>query len=63
MTPNNDDKILRNMAIGVRRGVARALAMHKQKGRAIHIWKDGQIVEIQAKDIPIDHDILNTNHT
>ncbi|OGT52811.1 MAG: hypothetical protein A3F17_05315 [Gammaproteobacteria bacterium RIFCSPHIGHO2_12_FULL_41_15] len=45
--------------LGVRRGVARALAEHKKAGRSIHVWQDGKIVEIPAKKIKIDKQLLD----
>lgn len=37
--------------IGVRRGVAMALAEHKRAGRPIAVWKNGKIMEIPARKI------------
>lgn len=44
--------------LGVRRGVARALAEHKKAGRSIVIWKDGKIVKIPPEEIEIDEELL-----
>ena len=45
--------------LGIRRGVARALAEHKKEGRSIYIWKDGKVVEIKANKIKFDKKILD----
>ncbi|MBI4726675.1 hypothetical protein HY768_05555 [candidate division TA06 bacterium] len=39
--------------IGVRFGVARALAEHKKAGRPIAICKNGKVVEIPARNIRV----------
>lgn len=48
-----------NIDLGVRRGVAKALAQHKEAGRSIHIWQDGKVIEIPAKKIKFDKKLLN----
>lgn len=45
------EEIVRNMGIGVRRGVARALAEHKRAGRSIWVSRDGKVVEIPPEKI------------
>jgi hypothetical protein len=44
--------------LGVRRGVARALAEHKKAGRSIVIWHDGKIVRIPPEEIEVDEELL-----
>ena len=45
--------------LGVRRGVARALAQHKKEGRSIYVWKNGKVVEIPAEKIKFDKKCLD----
>lgn len=40
--------------LGVRCGVARALAEHKKTGGSIVVWQDGQVVTIPADKIQVD---------
>lgn len=44
--------------LGIRRGVAHALAEHKKAGHSIFVWENGKIVEIPAKKIKIDKKLL-----
>jgi predicted RNA methylase len=39
--------------LGIRRGVATALAEHKKAGRSIAISKNGKIVEVPARNIRV----------
>jgi len=55
--PKQDD-LFERIDLGVRRGVARALAEHKKAGRSIYVWQDGKVVEIPAKKIKIDKKLL-----
>ncbi|MBS0352248.1 MAG: hypothetical protein JSR33_13905 [Proteobacteria bacterium] len=43
---------------GIRRGVAQALAEHKNSGQSISIWEDGHVVEIPAEKIQISEKYL-----
>jgi hypothetical protein len=43
----------RKIDLGIRQGVARALAEHKEKGQSIHVLKNGKIITITAKDIQV----------
>ena len=52
------DDLFERIDLGVRQGVARALADHKKAGRSIHVWQDGKIVEIPAKKIKVDKKLL-----
>jgi len=45
--------------LGVRLGVAHALAEHKRMGQSIVVWRNGKIVTIPAKNIKIPKEILN----
>jgi hypothetical protein len=38
----------------MRRGVRQALLLHKQTGRPIVVWRDGQVVWIAPEDIEIE---------
>jgi hypothetical protein len=38
------------------RGVREALLRHKQAGNPIAVWRDGRVVWIEAKDIPVTSD-------
>jgi hypothetical protein len=56
---NADEKDLsERIDLGVRRGVARALAEHKKAGHSIYVWKDGKIVEIPPEKIQVDINYL-----
>jgi hypothetical protein len=50
----NDDKIQEAIRDGMHVGVQRALAEHKRMGRPIVIERDGEIVEIPAREITLD---------
>jgi hypothetical protein len=52
MIKQKNEELLDRIDLGVRRGVAKALADHKRNGRPIYVWRDGQIVEISAEAIP-----------
>lgn len=56
-TPSNND-LFKKIELGVRRGVARALYEHKQKGRSIFVSEDNKIVEISPEDISINKEDL-----
>lgn len=51
MTEQEYEEMLEAVDRGVRRGVALALKRHKQAGHSIHIFRDGQIVEIPPDEI------------
>ena len=51
---NKKDDLSAKIDLGVRRGVARALAEHKRKGRSIYVWQNGKVVKIPAKKIKFD---------
>lgn len=53
MKPQPDDELSKRIDFGVRRGVARALAEHKQAGRSIYVWQDDGIVEIPPEQIQV----------
>lgn len=53
------DDLSAKIDLGVRRGVARALAEHKRKGHNIHVWENGKVVEIPAKKIKFDKKLLD----
>lgn len=54
MTSNVDhDDILKKMQLGVRRGVAKALAEHKAAGRSIAVWENEKIVHIPPEKIEV----------
>jgi hypothetical protein len=38
---------------GIRKGVARALQRHKERGESIYVWRDGKVVEIPPDQIPV----------
>jgi len=38
----------------LKRGVRQALLLHKQTGRPIVVWRDGQVVWIAPEDIEIE---------
>ena len=59
---NKQVDILKQINIGVRRGVAKALDEHKRMGRPIVIWENGKIVHVPPEDIvipeyPDDHQL------
>ncbi|AML48757.1 hypothetical protein AYM02_05280 [Coxiella burnetii] len=57
-THKNDD-LSAKIDLGVRRGVAQALAKHKKEGRSIYVWQDGKVVEILVSEIKYDKKLLN----
>ena len=61
MTTQEKEELLDKIDLGVRRGVAKALADHKQNGRPIYVWRDGQIIEISAEAIPAQEEEKNLN--
>ena len=56
MNKRESDKWFDAVDAGVRQGVAMAIRRHKLAGRSIHVWRDGQIVEIPPEEIPSDDD-------
>lgn len=48
---------LEKIDLGVRLGVAHALAEHKRMGQSIVVWRNGKIVTIPAKNIKIPKEI------
>ena len=52
----SNEELRRRIDIGVRRGVAKALAEHKNSGHSIAIWKDGKVAIIPPEDIRVDKD-------
>lgn len=44
--------------LGVRRGVAHALAEHKKAGRSIVVWQNGRVVRIPPEKIKVDKKLL-----
>ena len=52
------DDLFKRIDLGVRRGVAHALAEHKKAGRSIVIWKDDRVVRIPPEEIKVDEKLL-----
>lgn len=55
-------EILERFDIGVRRGVARALAEHKKAGRSIVVSKNGKVIEIPPDQIQIPPETFEEDH-
>ena len=53
MNRTNDDDFSKRAELGIRRGVARALARHKRKGQSIVVMREGKIVEIPPEKIEV----------
>lgn len=53
MNQQEENKLFEKIDLGVRRGVAKALAEHKQLGLSISIWQDGHLVKISPEKIQI----------
>ena len=51
MTEKEEYQLLKNIDIGVKQGVAKAIAKHKAAGHSIAIWRDGKIVKIPPEEI------------
>ena len=49
----DDNLVLR----ALKKGVQQALRRHKQAGNPVCVWRDGKVVWIRPKDIPV-----KTNH-
>lgn len=47
--------------LGIRRGVARALAAHKKAGHYIVVWRDGRVVRIPPEEIKFDESLIKNN--
>lgn len=52
------EELRKRIDIGVRRGVAKALAEHKKAGKSIAIWQDGKVVIIPPEDIRFDEKMI-----
>ena len=52
----SNDELRRRIDIGVRRGVAKALAEHKNAGNSIAIWKDGKVVMVPPENIRVENE-------
>lgn len=46
-------ELSRRMDLGVREGVAMALARHKREGHCIAVIRDGKVVRIPPEDIEV----------
>ena len=57
MKYQDSDDLFRRIDIGIRRGVARALAEHKRNGQSIVVSRNGKIVHIPPEEIQIPDDI------
>lgn len=57
----SDEELKRRMDIGVHRGVAKALAEHKNAGKSIAVWKDDKVVIIPPEDIRIAKEEIQRN--
>ena len=55
---NNPDDLLKRIDLGVRRGIAHALAEHKKAGRSIVVLKNGKVVKIPPEEIYVDEKFL-----
>ena len=53
MNQQETHRLLAQVDLGVRRGVARALLEHKRAGRNIVVWRDGEVREILPEDISV----------
>lgn len=53
MSLQDSREILNRMKLGVRLGVAQALAEHKRAGQSIVVWQDGKIVKIPPEEIVV----------
>lgn len=49
----DNQELMRRIDLGVRRGVARAIAEHKKAGRSIVVWRDGKVVKVPPEDIQV----------
>lgn len=55
---NHSSSLFERIDHGAKQAIQIALLEHKKLGRAIHIEKDGQIIEISPEHISINHSIL-----
>lgn len=53
MNERDENDIFARIDFGIKRGVARAIAEHKQLGQSISVWQDGRIVKIPPEKIQI----------
>lgn len=53
MSLKSGKEILERVDLGVRRGVAKALAEHKKAGRSIFVSRNGKVVEIPPEQIQV----------
>lgn len=59
MSECDNKDLFERIDLGIRRGVARALAEHKQSGHSISVWKDGHVVKIPPEKIQIPEKYLS----
>lgn len=59
MNEQEENKLFERIDLGIRRGVAKALAEHKQSGQSISVWQDGRLVKISPEKIQIPEKYLN----
>ncbi len=57
MSNQDGRELVRKINLGVRLGVAKALAEHKKAGRSIVVWRDGKVVRVPPEDIQISDDL------
>jgi len=53
MKQENKANLFDRIDLGIRRGVAKALAEHKKAGRPIAICKNGKVIEVSARNIRV----------
>jgi len=58
--PKSKKDLFAKIDLGVRLGVAHALAEHKRMGQSIVVWRNGKIVTIPPEKIKIQKKILNS---
>lgn len=63
MSEHDEKDLFARIDLGIRRGVAQALAEHKQSGQSISVWENGRVVEIPPEKIQVPEKYLsNENH-
>ncbi len=58
MSEQEENKLFEKIDLGIRRGVAKALAEHKQLGLSISVWENGHLVKISPEKIQIPEKYL-----
>lgn len=62
MSERDVKDLFERIDLGIRRGVARALAEHKQWGHSISVWENGQVVKIPPEKIQIPEKYLSDDN-